>query len=440
MFKKIDKLFEKALFKRIELWFLLLILIIFWIVSILAFKSYENPNNKIFHFSKIFVNAPINFLNLVSTSLEQENAVATITTKKSLITNIKKSHLKESSLKVFNGEPTITGRDDIYDSEFRIPLQIDNYFFIINPNNNTFKKYKVPSIVKAYSEFDDTVIVAVNEGPEDSTSQLKKVDSNGMILWSIKINSHHSLHIDSNGYIYTATINNDYDGPPSKINMYDGKIYRDDGFAVISPDGKVLFEKSVSELMIDNKLGVYIYGVGAFERDPIHLNNVKPILKDTEVFKKGDLILSLRHQSMLIAYRPSTDKIVWYQVGPWMNQHDPDILEDGKISVFGNDVVSSYKNRTLEDAILINGQNEVYVFNPLNNSYVTPFSKKIKNTELNTITGGLHKIYQDGSIAIHFSNMGILAYFSSKDDIVNYYYIESSGGIDRKSNTATLLR
>ena len=46
--------------------------------------------------------------------------------------------------------------------------------------------------------------------------------------------------------------------------------------------------------------------------EPIHLNDIEPVLKDGKFWKKGDLFLSSRSQSAIIHYRPKLNKVVNY--------------------------------------------------------------------------------------------------------------------------------
>jgi hypothetical protein len=75
-----------------------------------------------------------------------------------------------------------------------------------------------------------------------------------------------------------------------------------------------------------------------YNDDPTHLNDIQPVLADGPYWKKGDLFVSLRNISSIMLYRPSTDQIVWMKRGPWLSQHDVDILDDHRISVYDNNV------------------------------------------------------------------------------------------------------
>ena len=71
---------------------------------------------------------------------------------------------------------------------------------------------------------------------------------------------------------------------------------------------EIIFSKSVTEILIENNL---IHRITfRFSGDPIHLNDIQPVLKDGPYFKKGDLFLSFRNLNMVILYRPETNKVI----------------------------------------------------------------------------------------------------------------------------------
>ena len=56
-----------------------------------------------------------------------------------------------------------------------------------------------------------------------------------------------------------------------------------------------------------------------FTKDPIHLNDIQPVNFNGDYWEKGDVFLSLRNQSMIVLYRPSTNQIVWKTQGPFIS-------------------------------------------------------------------------------------------------------------------------
>lgn len=71
--------------------------------------------------------------------------------------------------------------------------------------------------------------------------------------------------------------------------------------------------------------------------DPFHSNDIDPYLgEDSDLFQRGDLVLSLRSLNLVVVVRPSTRKIVWYAYGLASRQHDPDFIGNDTIVVFDN--------------------------------------------------------------------------------------------------------
>ena len=96
---------------------------------------------------------------------------------------------------------------------------------------------------------------------------------------------HHSIETDIEGNIWVpSTIYPQIlkEKVGNELNADGG--YADDGIVKLSPDGEVLFEKSVSQIFIDNGLEYLLFSVGdmQFTTDPIHLNDIQPIDFDGE--------------------------------------------------------------------------------------------------------------------------------------------------------------
>ncbi len=141
---------------------------------------------------------------------------------------------------------------------------------------------------------------------------------------------HHSVERDAGGnYWVPAHLE------PKQTDL-GGPGYLDDAVMQVSPAGDLLWSKSVTQMMVENGLGVLLYGQGPSNDDPIHLNDIQPVLEDGRIWKRGDLLLSLRNKSMILLYRPETNEILWHRTGPWLHQHDVNITGDGMITVFDN--------------------------------------------------------------------------------------------------------
>jgi hypothetical protein len=162
-------------------------------------------------------------------------------------------------------------------------------------------------------------------------------------------------------------------------------------------------------------------GVGPLEPDPLHINAVKPAPFTTPHWQQGDLLVSSRHRSLIFLYRPSTGRITWHRVGPWINQHDPDFLGQHRISVFSNNVVSSPHNRTDTDATLLDNGNQVLVYDFRTNRVSAPYQEVMQRIGLSTVTGGSHTILSDGSLFVYFNNRGLGALHNRASDSIHWF-------------------
>ena len=69
--------------------------------------------------------------------------------------------------------------------------------------------------------------------------------------------------------------------------------YLDDVITKVSADGEILFQKSVSNILIENNLKFLLFQSGGnnFNNDPIHLNDIEPVLSDGHVLETGRCLL-----------------------------------------------------------------------------------------------------------------------------------------------------
>ena len=205
--------------------------------------------------------------------------------------------------------------------------QSEEFKYLTRDNNNKRKILKHPNLTK------DGGLLYVWNDP------LQKIAAcSNLIFQNTHDRFHHSIETDINGNIWVPSHIYPQSLPIEKVgrDSTGSSGYFDDAIVILSPDGEILFEKSVSQIFIDNDLEYLLYAVGDryFDSDPIHLNDIQPVDFATDYWKNGDVFLSLRHQSMVLLYRPLTNEIIWKGTGPFFHQHDVDILDSHRISVF----------------------------------------------------------------------------------------------------------
>lgn len=222
---------------------------------------------------------------------------------------------------------------------------------------------------------------------------------------------HHSIEADSDGslwaaaYLYPSKLPVNYVGTGTPL--YEG--FRDDAIIKLSSNGEILYKKSVSEIFMENGLGYLLFSIGdmGFTRDPIHLNDIQPVSKNGKYWNKGDVFLSLRHQSMIVLYRPTQNKIVWIGTGPFYHQHDIDILDEETISVFNNNSVDLITG----DQVL--GNNEIITYNFASNKYSQIFGEALKKYDVRTITEGQAEVLPSGEAIVEETNYGRTLMFNN---------------------------
>lgn len=273
-----------------------------------------------------------------------------------------------------------------------------------NNGENTRERYRAqhPLLLK-----DGGLVFTSGEGP------MVRINACGEVVWVINRHFHHSIEVDHLENIVSPIV---IEGQNSKAVL----PIRNDGFAIVSLDGQIIDEYSISDILLKNGYRGLIYGIGKFEKDRIHLNDAQPILRDFESANIGDIALSSRHLSTVALFKPQSGKIAWLKTGPWLYQHDINQLEDGRYSIFGNDVVRQEKKKHL---FVEKGKSDVYVFNPLNNDVIRPYSDMMAEAQIATETGGRSKILANGDVYIEETDNSRLIRISQ--NTVRWEYVNS---------------
>ena len=279
--------------------------------------------------------------------------------------------------------------------------KVDEFKFLNRDSNNSRHFLKHPILLK------DGGLVYKHKSP------LKKIDACSNLLFQNKKDKfHHSLETDIEGNIWVPSSIYPQSLPIRKVGRLNISKYEDgyidDAIVKLSSDGEILFERSVSQIFIDNGLEYLLFANGeGFKKDPIHLNDIQPVDFDGEFWNKGDLFLSLRHQSMVLLYRPSTNEIIWKGTGPFFNQHDVDILNNHSISVFNNN------SKTFFNSFVVDGNNEVVIYNFKNGKFSYYLNNSLIENDVRTMNQGLSEILPNGDLFVEEQNFGRTLYFNS---------------------------
>lgn len=226
----------------------------------------------------------------------------------------------------------------------------------------------------------------------------------GQPLWSnAAFAYHHSTETDHAGNLWV---------PGAAQTSIEGQGWDhrlvDDHIVQLSPDGDVLYAKSVLEMLQKADLLNLIYDYDLYITDPIHLNDIQPVLADGKVFRRGDVLLSLGHLNMVLLFRPSEDRIVWRSQHRIMHQHDIDIIAP--------DVITVYDNRRKTDhtgAGMIVSANEMVRFE-LPDTFGTPINvEPFDEMNIRTFNQGLSDAIDGSGLMVEDTSRGRLVKFDT---------------------------
>lgn len=171
---------------------------------------------------------------------------------------------------------------------------------------------------------------------------LVRLDRQGEIVWRLPYQTHHSICRHNDGTLWVCGQKEHAQRDPRFPNQV--PPFKEDMVLVVTPDGKIVQELSVPELLRKNgRHGLMFLGsLNNFSTialgDVLHLNQVEPFPTTLKggFFKKGDVLVSLRNINTVFVFNRETEKIKFMCTGMFVRQHDPHFIDGNRFSVFDN--------------------------------------------------------------------------------------------------------
>jgi hypothetical protein len=175
----------------------------------------------------------------------------------------------------------------------------------------------------------------------DKTSRLK-FDWDGRLLWEKKLPIHHDVGPTPDGKIAVLT---------KRLKLYP-EVHptfpvRDHGIAILSPEGELLEQEWLMEIMARSTdyepipVGV-IGGKAKRSVNAVHANSIDWMDSDALAARKGfyskdNVLVTMRAQNAVVLIHWPTRKIVWsWGHGELVGPHDGNVLPNGNILIFDN--------------------------------------------------------------------------------------------------------
>jgi hypothetical protein len=214
----------------------------------------------------------------------------------------------------------------------------------------------------------DLLAVYVAAGDSPWGYGLVRIDKDSKLIWKYLGQVHHDLDVGDDGRIYVLTHeirHNEYQDFPQLAAP------RIDDFAVVlSPDGEVLQKVSIADALIASPYSRLLTRVTWYTKgDYLHNNGIDVVeaadaaaLPLGPAVKAGQVLLSMREIDTLALLDLEQERIVWAVRGPWLAQHDPDILPNGHILLFDN--LGNFLDADGSDAEGGGGRSRILEFDP----------------------------------------------------------------------------
>ncbi|GHB06887.1 arylsulfotransferase family protein [Salinicola rhizosphaerae] len=267
-------------------------------------------------------------------------------------------------------------------------------------------------------------LIALYEGNGDTPYGygLVKLDKDSNVIWRYAGRAHHQFAIGSDGKVY-ALIHGIFDDEiPGLSYLKPPRL--EDSLVVLSPDGRELQRTRLLPVIHDSPYSELLDNVpGIMLGDPIHANAVDYIdaakARNFAFGKEGDLLLSFRETSSIGVFDPRTQKLTWATRGPWIRQHDPDVLPNGDIALFDN----RGHFHTPE------GESRILEFDPRRMRIAWQYTGTAEHPLESEIRGDQHRL-DNGNTLISESDGGRLVEVTREGKIAWEYVVPTRGGPD----------
>ncbi len=201
----------------------------------------------------------------------------------------------------------------------------------------------------------DLMVIYAGNGATPVGYGLAKMDKDSNLIWKYLESVHHDFDIGEDGKVY-ALSHYLSSGPDQELFKVDTPII-EDYVVLLSPDGQEIKRVSLLKALLNSpfrrSLSLRITW------DLMHANGVTVVTsemaKRLPFAKSGQVLVSLRIQGAMVLVDLDKETVVWVLKGPWVGQHDPDILKNGNFLLFDN----------LGDLDQRNGRSRILEFNPI---------------------------------------------------------------------------
>lgn len=189
---------------------------------------------------------------------------------------------------------------------------------------------------------DGSVLVNFDHG-----DAMARFDACGRVLWKRDGHFHHAFAPAEDGSMWTWRGESSSEDQYQYLVRFDPRTGR--AFEEIGLVEDILTKPAARTAFAVPRDYDFAHRAGGAEvQDLFHPNDVEVLTAAMAPafpgLAAGDLLLSFRNNNLVAVLDPKTRALKWQAHGPWVRQHDPDFLPDGRISVYNNNTGRKISN------------------------------------------------------------------------------------------------
>lgn len=168
-----------------------------------------------------------------------------------------------------------------------------------------------------------------------------RLNARSEVIWKHLGHAHHDFEVDPAGNIHVLTQEVSETELEGFAHLPKPRI--DDYLVTLSPDGKEIASTPLMEIFAASPYGRRLYFASreSFNNgDYLHANSVdmlKGPVPGIPGSRAGQALISFREVSTIALIDEQSRKVVWAQSGPFVRQHDAQILPGGNLLLFDNE-------------------------------------------------------------------------------------------------------
>jgi hypothetical protein len=174
---------------------------------------------------------------------------------------------------------------------------------------------------------------------------LVRLNRDSEIVWSAGLGTFNDLFVDADGRIVVLTKR-----ARRLPSLRRSSPVLEDSVTILDGSGRVVRSISLLSALLEADLGYLLDATGNDSADILHSNTVTvldPQATNHPGFEPGNILVSLREIDLLAVLDPATGRFTWTLHGAWRRQHEPSVLDDGRLLLFDN-LGSDTNSRVLE--------------------------------------------------------------------------------------------